>query len=123
VLDRLVDFKFIDGDRPGVWLRRLVMFQFTCLGWVLFRSLTLDDAGAVLGSLAAPRGDFRFGPFVLLAMAVGFATQLLPTSLKLWIEARFLAIPPLLRGVAYALGLGLLLTAGSGARPFIYFQF
>jgi D-alanyl-lipoteichoic acid acyltransferase DltB (MBOAT superfamily) len=123
VLDRLVDFKFVDGDRPGVWLRRLVMFQFTCLGWVLFRSLTLDDAGAVLGSLAAPRGDFRFGPFVLLAMAVGFATQLLPTSLKLWIEARFLAIPPLLRGVAYALGLGLLLTAGSGARPFIYFQF
>jgi alginate O-acetyltransferase complex protein AlgI len=123
VADRLINFKFVDGDNLEVWLRRLVMFQFTCLGWVLFRSATVPEAGSILSSLAAPRGDYEFGNFVLLAMALAFVSQVLPSALKQRIEGWFLAWPAPLRGAAYAYAIGLFLTASTGQRPFIYFQF
>ncbi len=107
----------------GTWIRRVVVFHLICLGWVFFRSTTPEDAWAVLGSLFAPRGDAAIGVYVWCAVAFGFATHLLPSGIKEGLRTRFAELPGFLLGIAYALILGLLITAFSLERPFIYFQF
>jgi hypothetical protein len=60
---------------------------------------------------------------VWLALGFGFATQLLPPGPKEALRRRFAELPAFPLGIAYALILGLLITAFSLERPFIYFQF
>ncbi|HKX45582.1 MAG TPA: MBOAT family protein [Planctomycetota bacterium] len=122
VADRLID----PPDPRGLaatWVRRVLMFQLTCLGWVLFRSATTADAGELLASLAAPRGDAVIGTWVYAALVFGFATHLLPERAKDGVRDGFLGLAPFARGALYALWLALLVAAHQVERPFIYFQF
>ena len=107
----------------GTWAARFVTFHLVCLGWVFFRSQTPADAWAVLGSLFAPQAGVSLAPTIYLALAFGFATHLLPKTIKQGLRERFWTMPSFAQGVSYALVLGLLLNAYSDARPFIYFQF
>ncbi|MBI1383012.1 MAG: MBOAT family protein [Planctomycetaceae bacterium] len=121
IADRLADVP----EARRWWLlaaQRVVMFQFVCLGWVLFRSATVADAGAVLSSLWQTPGEPLLGEYVFLALAFGFGLHILPSSWKERARARFIQLPPFWQGVAYALLLGLLLNSHSAAQPFIYFQ-
>ena len=105
------------------WLARVLTFHLACLGWVFFRSESPQEAWAVLGSLAKPAADIDIPTGILLAFALGFGTHLLPASAKQWVRARFLALPPFVLGICFALALGALLNAFSSEAPFIYFQF
>jgi len=122
IVDRLLDLREARSTALR-WVQRLVMFQFVCFGWVLFRSATPEAAWAVLSSLAEPVGDPVVGRYVFLALAFGFALHLVPEALKERGRSVFRASPLFLQGVAYAVLLGLLLNAHSMAQPFIYFQF
>ncbi|QDU66032.1 MBOAT family O-acyltransferase [Engelhardtia mirabilis] len=122
IVDRLVDLPE-PKTGAGVWLRRAVMFQLVCLGWVFFRSATPSDAWAVLGSLFAPQGSSVIEPWVLVAMGFGFATHLAPRATVEALRSSFLGLPGLVKGAIYALVLGLILNASGLDRPFIYFQF
>ena len=111
-------------DRPlELWGRRAVTFVLVCLGWVFFRSATPDQAWAVLGSLAAPRGDASLPILACVALGVGFALHLPPRGFKRAVHERFAALPGLVQGACFALLVGLFLNAASLRVPFIYFQF
>ena len=122
VLDRVANLAD-PRSAPDRWIRRLVMFHLVCLGWVFFRSADGGQAEVVVRSLFQPRGEAVIGPYVVAALAIGFATHYLPPDWKARVRAAFGALPPLLRGGVYALWLGLLIAASSVETPFIYFQF
>jgi alginate O-acetyltransferase complex protein AlgI len=122
VLDRLIG-RPDPPPGPVTWVHRLVVFHLVCLGWVFFRSATPPDAWAVLGSLFGPTGAATIGTWTLVLLGLGFLAHYLSPTVVRRLRAGFVGLPAPVAGAAYALWLGLLLSAHSGARPFIYFQF
>src|SRR5690606_35616929 len=108
----------------GRAVARFTTFHLVCLGWVLFRSNSLAEAGELLGRLVEPGAAPAVTPVVLVLVAGGIAVQYVPGDLRL----RFQVGASRLRPVATALALGLFLLAldgfgPEGVAPFIYFQF
>ncbi len=112
--------------RPRRWLRVLLMFHLTCLGWLLFRA---DSFGSALGMLRLITTDFTVTPAVLSAvtfMAL-LAAPLLVLEQAIGGERhldRFVVLPAPARGLAYAY-VAVMLLVFHAERPveFIYFQF
>jgi D-alanyl-lipoteichoic acid acyltransferase DltB (MBOAT superfamily) len=110
--------------RPA--LSCFVMFQLTCLGWLLFRADSLGQVGQFLAHMAtSPALD---------AGALHIAFALLPLAAVLWVIESWVgnADDPTtawgwdwLLGQAAVCGLlvAILLFTPSGARAFLYFQF
>ena len=111
---------------PTLWLRRFVVFHLVCLGWVLFRSVDLAAATAVLGSLvSAPSSGAiaQLGWLPLVVLAVAAVTHLAPDAWTERVRAGFTSLPTLVQGAAYGGVLLLLAAVQRGETPFIYFQF
>jgi alginate O-acetyltransferase complex protein AlgI len=107
-------------------LRGLVTFHLVCLAWVFFRSPDLGTAFEMLGRLVlAPGPAPLVTGGVLLAIAVGLATQFVPPTLWLTAQREFSFLPIVWQGVL--LGLALLvinaIVGEQGVAPFIYFRF
>jgi D-alanyl-lipoteichoic acid acyltransferase DltB (MBOAT superfamily) len=108
------------------WLRILLMFHLTCLGWLLFRADSFASALAMLRLLGT---DFTVTPAVLSAvvfMAL-LAAPLLVLEQAIGGERhldRFRVLPAPARGLAYAY-VAVMLLVFHAERPveFIYFQF
>lgn len=104
--------------------RRLLIFHIVCLGWVLFRSASMDTTIEILSRLAAFGPVQMITPAVVLLIIAGIAVQYLPPDSRFRLRESFGALRP----VPMALGLGgflLVLDAlgPEGVAPFIYFQF
>ncbi|HSL24966.1 MAG TPA: MBOAT family protein [Acidimicrobiia bacterium] len=114
----------VSASAPGRGLRRLLVFHFVCLGWVLFRSDSVATAATVLSRLSDWGPAPAVTPTVLALIAGGIGVQYLPASLRLQVRAGFARLRPL--AMAGALG-GFLLILDAlgpeGVAPFIYFQF
>ena len=119
---------------PWMWVQHLrnsfawqpvaavLTFGTVCLGWVLFRSASLADAGRVLGRLtyAGPLPP----PSLVCLVAAGICLQLLPTAT--WTQTvRWVArMPAALQGATAATAAVTIQALGPiGVPPFIYFQF
>jgi D-alanyl-lipoteichoic acid acyltransferase DltB (MBOAT superfamily) len=112
-------------ERVPVWVRWFVVFHLIVLGWILFRSPSLDVAGTFLSRLVSPGAATLWTPAVVGAVLLVVGLQLLPPrpleALRLRLEG--------LRPAALGLGLAavILLVASTvpsqGVPPFIYFQF
>jgi alginate O-acetyltransferase complex protein AlgI len=124
VIDRLLGLEDPKGALHRS-VRVLAMFQFTCLGWVFFRSQTTGDAWAVLGSLFQPVAEGARTPSALVAwvMAGAFAVHLFGAIDEDRLGRGFVRLPAVVQGVIYAFWVGLLMSFQVGAKPFIYFQF
>jgi len=101
----------------------LVTFHVVCLGWVLFRAASLDDAAVLLGRLFSG-GGASFGPLVVPVVVAVVAAQFAPARWWEQLVDRFARWP----APAQALGLAGALTVIDvlgpvGVAPFIYFQF
>ena len=112
-------------DQIPARLRQLAMFVLVLLGWVLFRSVDFTMAWAMLTRMftvqpGAPI-DGLAGLVSALAIAGGLAmfgpnaSELHAMDWKLTPRRAF--------GLAAAFGACLALMAGTGASPFLYFQF
>jgi D-alanyl-lipoteichoic acid acyltransferase DltB (MBOAT superfamily) len=113
-------------DRRRIWLARIGVFHFVCLGWIFFRAESLDRAFEVLGriltgwSFSAPLVDLKL-VFVIGAM---LAAQHVPRLTMDGLRARFSLLRPALQAVAVALAILVIDVLGpQGVAPFIYFQF
>ena len=136
----LIAEKYLLADllpRIPVPLRRLLTFVIVLLGWVLFRSDTIADAGAYLrvmfggGAFATGQTVYflrQYLPELLLCVLACFPVKYIPMNLmrekagtsRVWFLA-LQAAPKALALLVFALGY-MKLVFGS-FNPFIYFQF
>jgi alginate O-acetyltransferase complex protein AlgI len=102
----------------------LYAFTAVVLGWVLFRSPTLDSAGSFLahmlpGATGATESLAGFWWGVLAGLGAVHAVHF-----RLDVVSRFARLPEVLFGLFYGAAWALALQwVATGHRPFIYFQF
>lgn len=112
-------------------------FHFVVLGWVYFRAgslgMPLPPMEVVRNVLGQILNDFKpelwpqlWSAYknVLLLIALGFGLHFVPMRLELRVMKSFGKLPSLVHALILAAVIWLVAqTAGSGVRPFIYFQF
>ncbi|HLB39152.1 MAG TPA: MBOAT family protein [Actinomycetota bacterium] len=107
-------------------LQWLGAFGLVCVAWVFFRADSVGTALTMLRRLftgAAGNTDLVTTP-VLLAIAIGLATQFVPRAPAARIRAGVSRLRPVPMGIAAAFVLFAITTLGPrGVAPFIYFQF
>ena len=112
--------------RVGRLIRIIGMFHFVCFGWLLFRSTSMGDVGAMLFALFT---NWTFSDectgwlfqIVFLTLPL-FIIQLLQEKGKDQLAPMKLSVVP--RLMLYStIVVMLLLFANTGSRAFIYFQF
>lgn len=103
----------------------VLMFHATCLGWLLFRAESLQQAGELLGRIlgSVPTGDLAAAH---LAALLGYVSILL--VVQAWQARRqdllvLKDIPVPLKGIAYGMLFYLTVLHGGTSNSFIYFQF
>jgi alginate O-acetyltransferase complex protein AlgI len=104
----------------------LVAFHFVCLTWVFFRAPSLDGALAYLSALVA--GDAIWSttvtPLVLLMLAFGALTQIIPDAWFERLEVRYDRASIAVKvALPFAVIFLVAVAAPGGVPPFIYFQF
>jgi alginate O-acetyltransferase complex protein AlgI len=113
-------------DKPAVLLLKgILTFHYVCLAWVFFRAPTFGHALVVLKQIAT--GGFwvkNLGRGILLCIAAGFVTHLLPERSYAWLRDGFVRLPAAAQGaVLFLVALVLREVATSAVVPFVYFQF
>ncbi|MEE8410092.1 MAG: MBOAT family protein [Myxococcota bacterium] len=102
----------------------LLTFHFVCAGWVFFRAVSFDHAVEVFRGLARASGAPTLATLpVLLVMAVGFTTHLLPRQIEVRTADLFARLPVVCQAVVLVASLALFDAMALTAHPFIYFQF
>jgi alginate O-acetyltransferase complex protein AlgI len=103
----------------------VLMFQFICVGWLIFRGESVGQVFGMLGSVFSWRGtaDWAFAlplaqfvlPLILFEAALG------------WIGSEHLhripRLPAFAKSAAYAMLFYLFAFHAAGGQSFIYFQF
>ncbi len=106
-------------------IRWFITFHFVCLTWIFFRSQTFDAAMDYFRIMFAfDRFTVTATPLVILMLALGALTQIIPDSMQERFEAWYdraalalkIAIPVLIIWL-------IAVAAPDGVPPFIYFQF
>ena len=115
----------------GVWdpipapLRQAAMFVLALIGWVLFRSTDFEMAGAMLARMFSiqPGAPIEGLPGLLTALTITGALAMLGPNAQQLHAMDWKLSPGRAIGLAAAFGACLALMAGTGASPFLYFQF
>jgi alginate O-acetyltransferase complex protein AlgI len=110
---------------PSKAIRAAIMFQFVCIGWLIFRGESVGQVITMLGGVVTWRGEANLAFAVPLVMYVG---PLLAVEVLLgWSrrEALFHVqwLPASIRAVAYGALLYLTAYHAAQSQSFIYFQF
>jgi len=122
-IDRLLrDRNVLLDGRAARWAGRILTFHLVCAGWILFRSQSLTEVGAILDAFARPAIDtspaalrtYGLLGFAILAHAVRVAPRLRRAHTS-W--------PPWLQGVGYAVLAMFVFFFSPATERFIYFQF
>ncbi len=114
-----------EGGLLSRGLRVAVMFQFICLGWLIFRAESLTQIGSMLTRLLTWSGSVDLSAAMPLLTFVG--PLLLAEALLGWSRREALYhvqwLPGSLRVVGYGALFYLLAFHGASSQSFIYFQF
>jgi D-alanyl-lipoteichoic acid acyltransferase DltB (MBOAT superfamily) len=108
----------------SVWVRRMVTFNFVCLGWIFFRSASVDDAFELIGRILGGRSATPLNPVAIAVIAGMLASQFVPATRVARLRDRIgtWSLPAqaaALAGVLVAVDV----LGPTGIAPFIYFQF
>ena len=110
----------------GLWLRVLLVFHFVCVGWVLFNSETLSQAGAIYTRVVAgwDVGPELLTPTVLAVIVGSVLMQYVPVSFATNWSRRLAAAPTVLIAAGFAVWTMIVVALGpEGVADYIYFQF
>jgi alginate O-acetyltransferase complex protein AlgI len=107
------------------WLRWAIVFHLVVLGWILFRTESIDLAGTFLSRLADPGPATLWSFPVVLAIVVTIGLQLLPPRPLDALRLRAARLSPAALGAALALVVAFVgaTVPSQAVPPFIYFQF
>jgi alginate O-acetyltransferase complex protein AlgI len=105
--------------------RAVLMFQFVCLGWLIFRAESIEQMTTMLASVVAWEGRMDFAvalPLLIFAGPLTVIEAIVGASRR---EALFHIqwIPSSIRAVIYGIILYLTVFHAAQAQSFIYFQF
>jgi alginate O-acetyltransferase complex protein AlgI len=112
-------------SRLRFWISVVVMFQFTCIGWLIFRAASLEQLAAMSTTLLHPLDTLNWSqvsqllPYVVPLIIVQVA-QLFTGNME-FMTARTIPLP--IRTAAYSVMTYLILFKASAPQSFIYFQF
>ncbi|MCG5240335.1 MBOAT family O-acyltransferase [Azospirillum doebereinerae] len=126
-LERVLDHRPGSTSLPGLLLSRILTFHVVCLGWILFRSPTLEAAESFILALWDPvEGPARQAtPYTLALIAMVLLGQQLPADA--WLPRfvrRLERWPGAVVGAMFAISIYVIdLLGPEGMAPFIYFQF
>jgi alginate O-acetyltransferase complex protein AlgI len=107
-----------------------ITFHFVCFCWIFFRASSMENAGEVIGQIAAHFSPQVFGDFVLgyrtvlLLMVLGYILHFIPHAIELKAQ-QYVTSLSITGKAALMIALILLViqTKSAGIQPFIYFQF
>lgn len=121
-------FKPRQADSLPWYLKVLGMFftfHYVCIGWVFFRSGSLEAALLYLRSLLViGLQPTLLSPFLLLLIILGLGVHLLPEGTGKKLRILYNRIPLVLQGIIFGLFLVCIgAMSPEGVAPFIYFQF
>jgi alginate O-acetyltransferase complex protein AlgI len=110
---------------PWVWLNRTLTFLLVCALFVIFRSLSVNVAGDILGAMFGLNGldssaeisTLLPGTFAIALVGLIVFVNLAPNTWQIEIQ------PRLWQGLAAGAGAALAIMTISQVHPFIYFQF
>lgn len=106
-------------------LKGVLTFHYVCLAWIFFRAEGFARARMLIHQIFA--GGFRvtnLSRTVVLVMALGFVTHLLPEDWFTRLRRAFVALPaPAQGGLLFLVALVLKKVATTQVVPFVYFQF
>ena len=107
------------------WLRWAIVFNVVVLGWILFRTESLDLAVTFVSRLADPGPATLFTPAVVAAVVAVIGFQLLPPDPIERLRTRMAGLPAPALGPALASVVAIVgaTVPSQGVPPFIYFQF
>jgi D-alanyl-lipoteichoic acid acyltransferase DltB (MBOAT superfamily) len=108
------------------WGQRAAAFGLVCVAWAFFRADSVEVALELLGRIITgwTTPTELVSPAVLLAIAVGLATQFVPRGPGRKLRASLGRLHPVPLGLICAAALFAITTMGPrGVAPFIYFQF
>ena len=107
------------------WLRWAIVFNVVVLGWILFRTESLDLAVTFVSRLADPGPATLFTPAVVAAVVAVIGFQLLPPDPIERLRTRMAGLPAPALGLALACVVAIVgaTVPSQGVPPFIYFQF
>jgi alginate O-acetyltransferase complex protein AlgI len=107
------------------WLRWAIVFHVVVLGWILFRTESLDLAATFVSRLADPGPATLFAPAVVAAVVAVIGFQLLPPDPLEGLRIRLAGLPAPALGLALACVVAIVgaTVPSQGVPPFIYFQF
>jgi hypothetical protein len=114
----------VDSTGVRIW-KIALMFHFTVLSRILFRSPTLDTAGGVWGQLFEGTGTLEnvgIGVWAAIvgAMVLHWTPKAWRESLKSW----FSGLPAIVQGLGIVVvGIIIMEVATSEVVPYIYFAF
>ena len=103
----------------------VLTFHYVCLAWIFFRAEGFPRAAMMIKQIV--RGPMRVTNLsrgVVLVIALGFVTHLLPKKAHAWMRQTFVALPaPAQAGLLFGVALVLREVATTQVVPFVYFQF
>jgi D-alanyl-lipoteichoic acid acyltransferase DltB (MBOAT superfamily) len=106
------------------WVGRFLTFHFVCIGWIFFRSSSIEAAWELFKALGRWKTTPPLSAAVVLALGLALLTQLLPALQRATARQKFSRLPLLIQGFAFAAVVFLIEAfAPEGVAPFIYFQF
>jgi alginate O-acetyltransferase complex protein AlgI len=103
----------------------VMMFHFTCIGWLLFRAESLSQAATMFVSVFT-RFNFDLAAHHSLMTVLGLSAVLVIAQAAMYFKDDHLLIfrlPTPVRGAAYGLLVYFMLIHGAVSDAFIYFQF
>ena len=111
--------------RVPVWLRIVLIFQFVCVGWILFRAESFALAMDVFAALGQTDLELMLlSPFVVGLMLLGAIMQFTPGRTLQMVERGCARLPLSVQGALFGFVVVLIDALGvEGVAPFIYFQF
>jgi D-alanyl-lipoteichoic acid acyltransferase DltB (MBOAT superfamily) len=106
------------------WVARFLTFHFVCIGWIFFRSPSIDAVWEFFKALGRWKTTPTLSAAVMLALCIGLLTQLFPAAHRATARKKFSRLPLMVQGFVLAMAIFLIeALAPQGVAPFIYFQF
>ena len=107
-----------------VWLRRVLTFNFVCLGWIFFRADSTDTALEIIGQIFTGTSQDAVNWVVVGLVAAMLVSQFVPPGTVSRVRTALARQPLPLQAAGLAVVVLLVDVFGpSGIAPFIYFQF